>query len=131
MVAAVEFIKEATQEAKTIYIFQLAYSRFPDFDGFVSYRTLSQPMGQGGLGAPTIHGYQRKLTREYPRHAVDTHNIARGWFLRGGKTVNTNVCDGWEFPSVDQINLNLLDFELHLLHPLFWGTVLEAANFEG
>ena len=123
VVAAVEFIKEATQEAKTIYIFQLAYSRFPDFDGFVSYRTLSRPMGQGGLGAPTIHGYQCKLTRGYPRHAVDTHNIARGWFLRGGKTVNTPVRDGWEFPSVDQINLNLLGFGLRLLHPLVWGTV--------
>jgi hypothetical protein len=58
VVAAVEFIKKATQEAKTIYIFQLAYARFPDYDGFVSYRALQRPVGQEDPGPSTIHGYQ-------------------------------------------------------------------------
>jgi hypothetical protein len=131
VVAAVEFIKKATQEAKTIYIFQLAYARFPDYDGFVSYRALQRPVGQGDPGASTIHGYQCKLTRGYPRRAgEDTHNIAQGWCLRGGRTVNTPVHDGWQFPSVDQINTDLLGFGLRLLHPLSWGTVPEFDNFD-
>jgi hypothetical protein len=131
VVAAVEFIKEATQEANTIYIFQPVYARFPDFDGFVSYRKLQQrPVGQGVPDAPNIHGYQCKLTRGYPRHAVDTHNIEQGWFLRGGSTVNTPVHDGWRFPSVYQIQTSLLGFGLRLLHPLSWGTFPEFDNFD-
>jgi hypothetical protein len=32
---AIAFIQRKTENAKTIYIFQLAYSKFPDYDGFV------------------------------------------------------------------------------------------------
>lgn len=87
-------------------------------------------MGQGDPGASTIHGYQCKLTRGYPRHAVDTHNIAQGWCLRGGRTVNTPVHDGWQFPCMEQIETDLLGFGLRLLHPLSWGTVPELDNFD-
>ena len=130
VVEAVEFIKDTMQEAKTIYLFQLAYSKFPDFDGFVSYKTLKRHEGQDDLGVLTIHGYQCKLTRGYPRHAVDCHNIVKGWFLRGGMTVRTPVHDGWEFPSIAQIESDLLGFGLRLLHPMAWGTVVESDDFD-
>lgn len=131
--AAVQFINDATEKPRTIYIFQLAYAKFPDFDGFVNYTTLKRTAGQmdDQTRTPTIHGYQCKLTRGYPRHAVDTLNIKRGWFLRGGETVNTPVRDGWEFPSVAEIETSLLGFGLRLLHPLAWGTVPEFDNFDG
>lgn len=126
---AVQFIREATEKGKTIYIFQLAYSKFPDFDGFVSYRR-KQKRRREELEAVTIHGYQCKLTRGYPRHPVDTHSIAQGWFLRGGRTINTPVHNGWAFPTVDQIETKLLGFGLRLLHPLVWGTVPESDSFD-
>jgi hypothetical protein len=117
--AALALIKDTTEEAKTVYIFQLGYAEFPDFDGFVSYRALKRTRDD----APTIHGYQCKLTRGYPAHAVDTRNIARGWFLRGGNTVNTPGRDGWVFPTVDWMQTNLLGFGLRVLHPLEWGSL--------
>eukprot|EP01033_Poteriospumella_lacustris_P006652 gene6652-4795_t len=118
---AVQFIQETTQQAKTIYIFQLAHSKFPVFDGFVSYRRLKRWSGEGEF--PTIHGYQCKLSRDDPLHPVDHPNIARGWFLRGGRTVKAPDRDGWVFPTEEDMNTNLLGFGLQLLHPVTWGSL--------
>ncbi len=131
--AAVEFIQQATQEEKTIYIFQLAHSRFPEFDGFVSYRVTQRAMGEGDEPSDaetTMHGYQCKPTRGYPRHAVDTHNITRGWCLRGGRTVDTADCDGWEYPCKGEIETDLLGFGLCMLHPIDWGAIPESDIFD-
>lgn len=125
---AVTYIQESTQEAKTVYLFLLAYSRFPDFDGFVSYRSLKRLAGQER--APTIHGFQCKLSRGYPRHSVDIQHIARGWFLRGGTTIKTPDSRGWTYPTEEEIDTNLLGFGLRLLHPMSWGFVPDADGFD-
>ena len=125
---AVKYIQETTQEAKTIYIFQLAYSRFPDFDGFVSYRSPKRLMGQER--APTINGFQCKLSRGYPRHPIDHRHITRGWFLRGGTTVKTANRNGWTFPTEEEIETGLLGFGLRLLHPMSWGSVPSTDEFD-
>lgn len=122
---AVAFIKEESMKRKTICIFQLAYARFPDFDGFVSYRGALVPPG----AAPTIHGYQCKLIRGYPRHPVDTAKIAKGLFLRGGKACQTPV-PGWESPPLPDIDSNLLGFGLRLLHPLNWDNFPDNDGFD-
>jgi hypothetical protein len=69
-----------------------------------------------------IHGHQCKLTRGYPRHEVDPR-ISQGWFLRGGKTVCTPDREGWTFPSVEDIQSELLGFGLGPLHPIEWGSI--------
>lgn len=121
---AVTHIREATKEAKTIYIFQLAYSKFPDFDGFVSYRPRKRRRaGQEGTEAPIIHGFQCKLTRGYPRHPVCA-DIARCWFLRGEMAVETPARDRWTFWTQEKID----EFGLRLLHPVAWGSVPESED---
>lgn len=110
---AVEYIQDTTQTARTIYIFRMADSKFSDFDGFVSYK--------GRDSALSIHGFQCKLTKGYPHHPIDTRHIARGWFLRGGPTINTPDRDGWTFPTEEQIETKLLGFGLRPLQPMAWG----------
>lgn len=126
---AVNYIREATQMAKTIYIFQLAYSKFPDFDGFVSYRATRKRHAEQE-SALTIHGFQCKLCRGYPRREVNTEYIARGWFLRGGTTVRTPDRNGWTFPTEEEIENTLLGFGLRILHPMNWGNVPENDYFD-
>eukprot|EP00981_Chlorochromonas_danica_P012140 scaffold4530_cov163-Ochromonas_danica.AAC.2 len=128
IVQAVTYIQESTQEAKTVYLFLLAYSRFPDFDGFVSYRSLKRLAGQ--QKAPTIHGFQCKLSRGHPRHSVDIQHIARRWFIRGRTTIKTPDSRGWTYPTEEEINTNLLGFGLRLLHPMSWGFVPDADGFD-
>lgn len=124
---AVQYIEDTTQAAKTIYIFQLAYSRFPDFDGFVSYLPLKRR--RGSEPSPTIHGFQCKSTRGYPQNPVH-QKIARGWFLRGGTTIQTPDAGKWRYPTEEDINTNLLGFGLRLLHPMAWGDVPNEDQFD-
>lgn len=117
--AAVQHITEETRKAKTIYIFQLAYSKFPDFDGFVSYRSSKKHGRDQEQQAPIIHGFQCKLSRGYYRNPVDTKLIAKGWFIRGGTTVATpDKEDGWTYPTEEYIRNTILGFGLRPLHPV-------------
>jgi hypothetical protein len=122
---AVQYINELSSqgELNTIRIFQLAYTKFPDFDGFVSYSSKKRCFSDLDAATPTIHGFQCKLSRGYPRHEVNNNHIAKNWFLRGGATVKTSDSGGWTFPTVEYIRENLLGYGLRLLHPMDWGTV--------
>jgi hypothetical protein len=79
---AVQYINELSFHGKlnTIRIFQLAYTKFPDFDGFVSYSSKKRCFSDLDGATPTIHGFQCKLSRGYPRQEVNNKHIGRVGF---------------------------------------------------
>jgi hypothetical protein len=107
-----DFIRAELNKATkaTIIVFSLSYTFYPDYDGFVGYRTSS--------GTFRIFGHQERLSREYPNDATETW-IERSYLIRGDAPKKHNQRRGWEYMSEKDIK-DLLGFSLSTLYPKEW-----------
>jgi hypothetical protein len=108
-------VKIATEMGKlrrvTVAIFTPAYSKFPDNDGFVAYRSLE--------GLVRVFGYQCKLNRANPKHDAALEWVEKAFLLRGNAPSEDNKKRNWEYCGKEFI-IKLLGKSLEPLYPANW-----------
>eukprot|EP01033_Poteriospumella_lacustris_P015753 gene15753-11278_t len=99
-------------ERATIAIVTSAYSKFPDYDGFVVYRSVD--------GSLRVFGYQCKLNRAYPKRDVADDRVEKSFLLRGNAPFPDNMKRGWEYCGKETIISTVLGHSLAPLYPAQW-----------
>ena len=93
-----------------IGVYTSTYAKFPKYDGFVGYYDPVIP------DTFRVFGYQAKLSRAYPKGAVDGDLVNVGFLMRGHAPVTENEKRGWKYLSISEL-YTFLGFSLSFLYP--------------
>lgn len=104
----------------TLLIVMPTYAKFPDYDGFVVYRS--------NLGHVVVYGYQCKPERAYPKRVLP-QGIRRGLIVRGNVVVPACGARGWEIFGEKEMRA-LLGYSLGMLYPPTWPSAAENDAFD-
>ena len=112
------------QSRPTLLIVLPSYAKFPDFDGFICYRSMG--------GSIRIIGYQIKLSRAYPKRDVPTW-LECGLLIRGTassvSSTSSSEKTGWKYLSRNEIH-SFLGYSLSPLYPDSWPEVVNIDSFD-
>ena len=106
------------REPGHLYLIRSTYAKFPLFDGFLVAVLPTTNVKE-------VTGYQVKLGRSAPRHAVPDWVNGGGVLIRGLAPVSSSVSpNGWRYMNEGQIQ-EFLGYSLGPLYPASWLSAAE------